>query len=203
MVKKQEKWDTLDGLLEGIWKMLDRGVSNYRDPCHWPVLGTAGPKGPELRCVILRGFSRSDRILLCHTDARAAKVREIARCSKVSWLFYHLKKKVQLRITGHATLHAEDDFADRQWAASRLASRLNYCATKPPGTPVDNPLSGWPNFLFHKAPTLLVTEKGRQHFAVISCRFDAIDWLVLRLSGNRRARFKWDEAGLHAEWLVP
>jgi hypothetical protein len=203
MVKKQEKWDTLDGVLEGIWKMLDRGVSNYRDPCHWPVLGTAGSKGPELRCVILRGFSRSERILLCHTDARAAKVREIARRSKVSWLFFHPEKKVQLRITGHATLHADDDFADHQWAASRLSSRLNYCATKPPGTPIGSPSPGWPDFLFHKAATLLDTEKGRQHFAVISCRIDAIDWLVLRLSGNRRAHFEWDEAGLHAEWLVP
>ncbi len=203
MGRKEKKWGTLDGVLEGIWRMLDRGVSNYRDPFHRPVLGTAGPKGPELRCVILRGFSKSDRVLVCHTDARAAKVPEIARRSKVSWLFYHPPDKVQLRITGQATLHADDDFADRQWVASRLSSRLNYCATEPPGTPIDSPSSGWPDFLRHRAPTLLDTEKGRQHFAVISCRIDAIDWLVLKLSGNRRARFEWDEAGLHANWLVP
>lgn len=203
MGKKEEKWDALDGVLEEIWKMLDRGVSNYRDPFHWPVLGTTGTKGPELRCVILRGFSKSERFLVCHTDARAAKVDEIARLSNVSWLFYHPQKKIQLRISGHASLHTDDDFADRQWAASRLSSRLNYCATEPPGTPIDSPSSGWPDFLLHKAPTLLETEKVRPHFAAISCRFDAIDWLVLRISGNRRARFEWDEAGLHAKWLIP
>jgi 3-hydroxyisobutyrate dehydrogenase len=203
MRKKEVKWDTLEGVLAGIWKMLDRGVSNYHDPFHWPVLGTTGPDGPNMRCVILRGFSRSDRVLVCHTDARAAKVREIARHSGVSWLFYHPKKKVQLRISGQATLHTDDDFADRQWAASRLSSRLNYVAIEPPGTPIDSPSSGWPNFLLHKTPTLLETEKGRGHFAAISCRFDLIDWLVLRLSGNRRARFKWDETGLNANWLIP
>ena len=203
MGKNEKKSDTLDGVLEGIWKMLDRGVSNYRDPFHWPVLGTAGLKGPELRCVILRGFSRSDRVLVCHTDARAAKVQEIAKFSNVSWLFYHPQKRIQLRISGHATLHTDDEFADRQWAESRLTSRLNYGATEPPGTPIDSPSSGLPDFLIHKAPTLLETEKVRPHFAAIACCFDTIDWLVLRLSGNRRARFKWDEAGLHAEWLVP
>ena len=47
------------------------------------------------------------------------------------------------------------------------------------------------------------TEKGRQHFAAISSRIDAIDWLVLRVLGNRRARFEWDAAGLNAKWLIP
>jgi hypothetical protein len=203
MGEKKEKSDTLDGVLEGIWKMLDRGVSNYRDPFHWPVLGTTGPEGPELRCVILREFSRSDRLLVCHTDARAAKVQEIAKFSNVSWLFYHPQKRIQLRIAGPATLHADDEFADRQWAASRLPSRLNYGAIEPPGTPIDSPSSGLPDFLLRTAAPLLETEKIRSHFAVIACRFDTIDWLVLRVMGNRRARFEWDEYGLHANWLVP
>jgi hypothetical protein len=37
-----------------------------------------------------------DRVLVCHTDARAAKVEEISNVAKVSWLFYHPKRKVQL-----------------------------------------------------------------------------------------------------------
>ena len=203
MRKKEENWDTLDGVLNDIWKMLDRGATNYHDPFHWPVLGTTGKEGPDMRCVILRQFSMPERVLVCHTDARAAKVRAISNFSKVSWLFYHPKKKVQLRITGHATLHANDHFADRQWADTKLSSRLNYCAIEPPGTPIESPSSGLPDFLLNKVPTLFETEKGRQHFAAISCRIDAIDWLVLRVLGNRRARFEWDAAGLNAKWLIP
>jgi pyridoxamine 5'-phosphate oxidase len=203
MRKKGEKWDTLDGVLKEIWKMLARGAASYRDPFHWPVLGTTGKEGPHMRCVILREFLRPDRVLVCHTDSRAAKVREISRVSKVSWLFYHPKRKVQLRISGHATLHVDDHFADRQWAGTKQPSRLNYCAIEPPGTPVESPSSGLPDFLVNKVPTLFETEAGRQHFAVISCRIDAIDWLVLRVLGNRRARFQWDETGMKAKWLVP
>jgi pyridoxamine 5'-phosphate oxidase len=203
MRKKVEKRDTLDGVLKEIWEMLDRGAANYHDPFHWPVLGTTGEKGPHMRCVILREFSMPDRILVCHTDARAAKVREISKFSKVSWLFYHPKRKVQLRIAGHATLHTDDHFADRQWAATKPPSRLNYCATEPPGTPIERPSSGLPDFLLNKVPTLFETEKGRPHFAAISCRIDAIDWLVLRVLGNRRARFEWDAAGLNPKWLIP
>jgi hypothetical protein len=203
MGQKVDKGDTLDGVLKEIWKMLDRGAANYHDPFHWPVLGTTGKEGPQMRCVIFREFSLPDRILVCHTDARAAKVREISEDLNVSWLFYHPKRKVQLRISGHATLHVDDHFADRQWAATKLSSRLNYCATAPPGTPLESPSSGLPEFLLNKVPNLFETEKGRQHFAAISCRIDAIDWVVLRVSGNRRARFEWDEAGLNARWLIP
>ena len=203
MRKKVEKGDTLDGVLKEIWKMLDRGAANYHDPFHWPVLGTTGKGGPQMRCVIFREFLLPDRILVCHTDARAAKVREISEDLNVSWLFYHPKRKVQLRISGHATLHVDDLFADRQWAATKLTSRLNYCATAPPGTPLESPSSGLPDFLVNKVPTLFETAAGRRHFAAISCRIDAIDWLVLRVSGNRRACFHWDETGMNAKWLVP
>jgi len=203
MRKKEGKWKTLDGVLKEIWKMLNRGATHYNDPFHWPVLGTAGKEGPSLRCVILREFFESDRVLVCHTDTRAAKVQEIASLNKVSWLFYHPKRKVQLRITGRAVLHTDDRLADRQWRHAGIASRLNYCATEPPGTPVDHPSSGLPDFLLNKAPTLLETEKGRQNFTAIACRIDTMDWLVLQIFGNRRARFDWNETGLEAKWLIP
>jgi len=203
MGEKPNQSQTLYGVLNDIWKMLERGATRFNDPFHWPVLGTSGSGGVSLRCVILREFFLPDRLLVCHTDARARKVREISNFSKISWLFYHPKKKVQLRITGCATLHIGDEYAARQWAVTKTTSRLNYCAPDPPGTPVDNPSSGLPDFLLNKVPTLLETKQGQQNFAAISCRIDSIDWLVLRVLGNLRARFEWGETGLKAEWLIP
>jgi hypothetical protein len=203
MRKKEGNWNTLDGVLNESWKMLSRGAAHFNDPFHWPVLGTTGKEGVSLRCVILRQFLMPDRVLVCHSDARAEKVREISGSAKVSWLFYHPQRKVQLRISGPATLHADDQFADEQWAAAKATSRLNYCANEPPGTPVDSPSSGLPDFLLHKVPTLFETEKGRHNFMAIACRIDSMDWLVLQVLGNRRARFDWDETGLNARWLIP
>lgn len=200
MGKKEE---TLEDILHQVWKMLQRGVTHFNDPFHCPVLGTTGKHGSSLRMVILRQFILPERILVCHTDARSEKVQEIANSTNVSWLFYHPKRKVQLRISGHATLHADDPFADEQWAATRTTSRLNYCATEPPGSLVDQPSSGLPDFLLNKVPTLVESERGRKHFMAIACRIDSMDWLILRVLGNRRARFDWDEHGLHATWLIP
>lgn len=200
-MKKQG--DTLEGILQDIWAMLQRGVSSYQDPFHWPVLGTAGETGCNQRTVILRQFILPDRILVCHTDSRATKAGEIRNSDKVSWLFYHPKKKVQLRVSGRATLHTDDQFAEVQWAHTRITSRLNYCTIESPGTPIDKPGSGLPDFLLNKIPTLLESEKGRKNFMSIACRIDTIDWLILRLTGNQRARFVWDKDTLNANWIVP
>jgi hypothetical protein len=203
MKRKKGKWGTLDGVLNEIWKMLERGVTRFNDPFHWPVLGTTGKDGCSLRTVIFRQLILPDRILVCHTDARAAKSQEIGYSNQVSWLFYHPKKDIQLRISGIAELHTDDQFADDQWAATRITSRLNYCATQLPGTPVDKPSSGLPDFLLNKIPTLLESEKGRKNFMTISCRIDNIDWLLLSVLGNRRARFDWHENKLSSTWLIP
>lgn len=203
MRKKEKAWNTLDGVLNGCWQMLDRGAARFNDPFHWPVLGTTGKEGASLRCVILREFSVTDRTLVCHSDARAEKIREISVSPRVSWHFYHPQKKVQLRISGLATLHANDQFADEQWDAVKATTRLNYGTVEPPGTPVAGPSSGLPDFLLRKVPTLFETEKVRRNFMAIACRIDTMDFLVLQVLGNRRARFDWNETGLAARWLIP
>ena len=203
MKNKKGKWNTLDEILNEAWTMLKRGVTRFNDPFHWPVLGTTAKDGCSLRTVILRQLILPERILVCHTDARATKAQEIYNSNKVNWLFYHPKKKVQLRISGIAALHTEDQFADDQWAATKITSRINYCATEPPGTPVDKPTSGLPDFLVTKIPTLLESERGRKNFMSIACRIDSIDWLILRALGHRRARFDWDENILSSTWLIP
>ena len=203
MAKAEEKRKSLEAVLSGIWKMLQRGVNRFNDPFHWPVLGTTAKDGSSLRTVILRQFTLPDRALVCHTDSRAVKVQEISNCDKVCWLFYHPKKKIQLRISGPATLHTDDRFADEQWANTKVISRLNYCALAPPGSVVERPSSGLPDFFLKKAPTLLNTESGRKNFMVIAGQIESLDWLELSLLGNRRARFDWTSTGLQATWLIP
>ena len=195
--------DTLDGILNQIWLMLEQGITHSDNPFHWPVLGTTAKEGCSLRTVILRQVNTADRILVCHTDARSVKVQEIMNYSQTSWIFYHPEKKIQVRISGHTTLHAHDPFADRQWADTSITSRLNYCTSQAPGTPIDKPSSGLPSFLLNKIPTLLETEMGRKHFMAIEVYISSIDWLRLKITGNRRARFEWDEDRLGATWLVP
>lgn len=203
MKNRNGKSDTLDGVLDKIWLMLEQGATHSDDPFHWPVLGTIAGDGCSLRTVILRQVKLHERILVCHTDARSAKVQEILDCSQTSWLFYHPQKNIQLRISGNTALHAHDPYADKQWADTRITSRLNYCASQPPGTRIDKPSSGLSDFLLNKIPTLLDTERCRKNFMVIVVHIVSIDWLALKITGNRRALFEWDKDRLRATWLVP
>ena len=193
----------LDEVLDDIWSMLKRGADRFNDPFHWPVLGTLGKDNCSQRSVILRRFILQERILECNTDSRAGKVREIRDNPEVSWLFYHPRKKIQLRISGKAKLHSDDAFADKQWLDTPIPSRMNYCSVLPPGTPVDKPISGLPDFMLKRLPSLLNSEKGRENFLTIRSTIDSIDWLSLNVLGNRRARFDWHEKELNSSWLIP
>ena len=203
MKKKGSKWDTLDGVLNEVWTMLKRGVSWSNDPFHWPVLGTTGDNGCSMRTVILRQFLMPERILMCYTDGRSEKVKEIDSFPQTGWLFYHPKRKVQLRITGPSTLHREDQFANDQWSSTPLTHRFNYSTKEPPGTSIGHPSSGLPEFISDAVQKIFHKEIGREHFVVISSRIDTIDWLRLSPSGNRRARFDWNDRGMTSTWLVP
>jgi hypothetical protein len=72
-------------------------------------------------------------------------------------------------------------------------SRRVYAAPDPPGAPVPAP-----------PPAPQDEAAGWAHFAVVTLRVEALDWLLLDAAGHRRARFAWDEAGaLAAGWIAP
>lgn len=203
LFEKKETISKLDDVLNSSWRILHTGVGNYRHPFYRPALTTINGNKPEARTVILRGFSEKDRTLICHCDARTPKILQIQDNPNVSWLFYHPKKWLQLRLSGTASIHTDDKTADSQWEKVRRTSRINYCAEIPPGSPVPEPTSGLPGILRNKTPKLFDSFEGRKNFATIVCRFDQMDWLMLKLTGHLRARFHWKNNRLDASWVVP
>lgn len=201
--QKKETISNLDDVLNMSWKLLHQGVRNFRDPFHTPALSTLDHDKPEVRTVVLRHFSERDRTLICHCDARTAKISQIQNNSNVSWLFYHPKKWIQIRLSGTASIHTDDSISELHWKKVRKTSRINYCATPPPGSPVDKPASGLPNFIKDKTTTLFDNEKARKNYSVIVCSFDQMDWLMLKVTGNIRAKFRWTNNCMDASWIVP
>ena len=200
---KKENISSLDGVLKWSWKNLYNGVRNFRHPFHRPALTTMAGNKPQARIVILRGFSEKDRTLICHCDARSPKVSQIRDNPNVIWLFYHPEKWMQVRLSGTASVHTDDKTAESQWEKVRLANRINYCTEIPPGSPTDKPTSGLPGFLRDKALKCLDHPEGRKNFTAIVCRFDEMDWLLLKLTGNIRAKFHWEDNRINASWVIP
>jgi len=158
---------------------------------------------PEVRTVILRSFSEKDRTLICHCDARTPKVSQIQDNPNVSWLFYHPKRLTQLRLSGTASIHTDDKTAESQWEKVRRTSRINYCAEIPPGSATEKPTSDLPDFLRNRVPKMFDSPEARKNFATIVCRFDQMDWLMLKLTGHLRARFHWEDNRIEASWVIP
>ena len=203
MIFKKYNFSTLDGFLAFIRKMLNTGVKNYKHPFHCPVLVTGTGNLGEPRTVILRHFSEKERSLICHSDVRAPKIQQIRKNPHVAWLFYDPKSRLQLRIYGKATIHTDDALAQDLWKRIRVTNRMNYCTTLTPGTPLDKPSSGLPDFVAKTAPPLLDKNTGRENFAAICCHFNTIDALLLGLTGHRRAKFAWGKDQVTSTWIVP
>lgn len=186
--------DDLDGTLAEAFRLLSRGIADRRSPFHTPCLGSVDAAGaPVLRTVVLRGFDPAARQLRIHTDLRSGKAAELRANPAVALHGYDPAAQVQLRLSGTATLHAEDAVADAAWAASRPFSRRCYAIAEAPGTPCAAPPG---------APA--DDAAGRPNFAAVLIAFDRLDWLWLAASGHRRARFAWDADGTPAAtWLVP
>ena len=183
----------IDAIPEMAWTLLADGVARAAAPFHTPVLATQADDGPDLRTVVLRAAEYKSRLLLCHTDLRSPKLRQISLDKRVRWLFYDAAAKVQLRMQATASLHQGDELATQRWAASRERSRACYRNPFAPGTSVTSP----------ETAIELVKEDGFANFAVIRSEVQAFDWLFLRAKGHRRAHFNWQDGSWQGSWLAP
>ena len=185
---------TLEEALAEAFRLLSRGVADRRSAFHTPTLATLGAEGaPNLRTVVLRAFDPAARSLRIHTDRRSVKAAEIAADPRAMLHGYDAGAQVQLRLTGHAMLHLDDETAESAWAASREMSRMCYATPHAPGARLAAP---------PEAPR--DAEGGRGNFAAVTLRIAALDWLMLAHAGHRRARFAWDAEGrLDASWRAP
>ncbi|MBS1796894.1 MAG: pyridoxamine 5'-phosphate oxidase family protein [Acidobacteria bacterium] len=190
-------------ILKRVWKHLDLGVLDRDHPFHTPVFGTVAYGAPRMRMIVLRRFWRRPARLAFHAHAGSPKVAEIRANPAVSWLFYHPRERFQVRITGVATLHTDDELHAEQWQATELFSRRCYVG-EAPSRPSDKPTSGLPGDLVDRRPTREESEAGRANFVVVSSTIDEIDCVELNVKGHRRSHFAWKAKGeLEMRWLTP
>ena len=172
---------------------LERALQAHHGELRNVQLATLSPDGaPGLRTVVLRGFERSPASAEMHTDARAAKARDIAGDGRVSLLAWSAEDRLQLRFDGIARLHRNDDLARGRWDGLSANARKAYGLRSQPGSPIADPTE----------QAHLPEAAQAEQFAVILVALDSVD--VLRLEeggGQTRARGRFDAAGLSAAWI--
>lgn len=188
-------------ILVGAWAELSLATEDPAHPWRLAGLATVGLDGaPRARTVVIRAVDPEHRLLLFHTDARSPKAGEIGRDPRASLLLYDPGRRTQLRGRGLATLHRDDDRADRLWSLANDPQRRAYRRPEPPGTPIDAAGDSLPE---PEGPDAWA--RARERFLAVALEVDEWDWLELGEIKHRRARFAWDRAdgAWRAEWIAP
>jgi hypothetical protein len=188
----------LASIPEAAWRLVSEAVHSAKDPFHTPCLATIGEFGPAQRTVVLRDVNEKERMLVCHTDRRSAKVAELVSDDRSSWLFYDRERKLQLRFCGATTIHTADALADSRWAATRELGRACYTSRQGPGVYLQRPPAAPGRCRSPEEERL-----AREQFAVAACRVVFIDWLYLSIKGHRRAQFCWRGDAWEGHWVAP
>lgn len=191
--------DDLETILAEAWRLLARGVADRRSPFHTICVANVDAAGaPSVRTVVLRGVDVPGRTLRFHTDLRSQKASDLARDPRIAVHGYDPGAKVQIRVSGRASIHTDDAVADAAWASSRPFSRVCYGVVPAPGDPIETGGD------FALPETEAEIAAGRANFAAVLIAVERLEWLYLAHSGHRRAAFLWDDpARLQARWLTP
>jgi hypothetical protein len=176
-----------------IWQTvlheLNRGALDPKHPFRFPTLATAGTNFPQVRTVVLRQLTTNVEFLM-YTDYRSAKVQDLLKIPRVSLLFYHPKKQVQVRVKALATIHVEDELAQEHWKLVSEKRQLEYKSGLSPGTRIENPELGWE------------TQEESAYFSVLKFSPLSIEALQLAKNGHLRIQFEL-ASGWQGNWLVP
>ena len=172
-----------------VFAQLHRATADRKHPFRELVISTISPDGaPNSRTVILRGISEGLDQLMIYTDIRSDKVLELRDSSRVSLLFYHPPKKLQLKVSGEAEIHHNDELSRVEWERNGKRGAGSYISELRPGREIAEPQEGW-----KKHPV------DNRHFCVILIRIDSMEFL--QLNGDRHLRSV--KKGNTMQWIAP
>lgn len=191
----------LHAIRELCWEELRVAAGNPDHPWCFCVFGTSEGQHPHLRMLVVREVDLSTWELTFHTDRRSPKVAQIFKNPATSIHFWNPAARVQLVLTGVSSVIVDEAIVKEQWERSSLTSRRAYLGSLPPGETADQPCVNFPSELIERPPSLKESEAGQENFAVIKTHVNAMDFLLLKQSGNVRAKFAHSTDSEMSHWL--
>ncbi len=192
--------DDLDAVLRFVWDELTHAATDGGSQFRHAQIATIGAQGwPQSRTIILRHADEAADEVGFHTDRRSAKASEIAAQSQVALTAYDRPQGVQIRLWGQAEVHNADERARDAWDALYAPLRTPYRTGFPPGRPVEAAGAADPTDATRSPED---PDDGFTNFAFVQVRTARIEYVHLRTTGHRRARFEWT-GRWDGRWLAP
>jgi len=176
---------TLPEVEAAIWRELAAALRTRGHAWRQAVLATTDGTAGDARTVIVREVDAAARTLTVYTDARSAKAAQVEAFPQGTLVLWSAPLGWQLRLRVQLALQVQGDAVMSRWERLKSsAAAADYRSTVAPGSQV-------------AAPRVAIGEQS--HFALLTARVQAVDWLELHADGHRRACF--DATGQH--WLAP
>jgi len=179
---------SLEEILQLAFEELRRAVADKRHPFRYFAFATFNSHRVGLRTVVLRKLQ--DDLIYIYTDKRSDKVSDLLNNNQCSALFYHDKKKIQIRIEGHVEVHVSGEAFDNEWSKLSPRARKAYQFTHPPGDIIESPQEGH------------VTE-DRNEFCLLQMKLELIEVLQLNKMKHIRAQFEKKKEQWKGEFIAP
>lgn len=171
-------------------KELEIGLTEKDHPFKYCTLGTVGlDRMARLRTIVLRGITK-DLQLTFFTDKRSKKVTHITENNKVSMLFYHPQKRVQLKIEGIASLINDEKILQAHWKTIPEHLKKDYTTTSAPGTTLTS-----------KDAIAYLNEE--HHFCIVHIAPHKIEYLKLDQPHHTRVKFSLEEGIWKGAYVMP
>ncbi len=169
---------------------LQKGVHQKGHPFRYCTMATVGlDKMARLRTVVLRRISK-DMKLTFYTDKRSKKLVHIKENNKVSLLFYHPKKLLQIKVEGLATVVTDKNQLQKYWSGVQPNSRKDYTTSSAPGSSIIN-------------PDHIEYLDDQNYFCILEIEPFKVEYLKLQRPNHLRVRFSNNGTDWKGEFLVP
>ena len=200
-INMNEKQYNLSSIEKDCWQRMMDGVLQSRNQFHHPVVANSNATGVNMRTVVVRDACSVEKTLRFYTDIRTGKWTELQQDQTISWLFYDAESRIQIRASGKASLHQNDELANHAWDNVNPSSRKNYSSILSPSAEIILPLDAMQESL---AITAKKNEAGRENFGVVVSKVLWMEWLWLNPQCHYKANFMYDKEGeFTGSWLVP
>lgn len=170
---------------------ISEGTRNTAHPFRYATLATIGLEMvPRLRTIVIREFDPEQMRLTFYTDSRSKKMLHIKENRKVSLLYFHPEKLLQLRIEGLALKERDADALARHWGGVKNQSKKDYTTTQAPGSEI-------------QGPDRIEYLERDDFFSVVNITPFRIEYLKLKRPSHIRVRFAKDGDSWRSDFLVP
>lgn len=169
----------MNDLLSYILKKLELAITQKGAYFKFGSLASSHNNIPEQRMVVIRKLI--DNKLYIYTDSRSQKVNHYQNNDKASLLFYDTELMEQLILKGKVTVEITN--TEQLWETIPDFTHKDYTTLEAPGTPIKNDIVEYDN--------------NTHHFCYLIFEFNAIDYLKIDRTYNKRTTFSLN----NNEWI--